>query len=249
MSADAEALATLREQRRAWDERPLLRRVYGGFFHQIASRMSAVDGPAFELGSGCGAMREFLPAVVPTDVIDTPWAERIADAQALPFADGEVANLVMVDVFHHLQDPGAALAEAARTLAPGGRLVMHEPYCSPLSTLGYRAFHHEPLDLRADLESAQPQSSTDPLDANIAIPTIAFWRRRTLISARAPELRVAELRRMSWLLYPLCGGFTGRRLVPNWAAGPLGAIDRGFDLMFGPVGGYRCMVVLERRDP
>ena len=73
--------------------------------------------------------------VVTTDVEPTPWADHVVDAERLPYGDGSLANLVLIDVFHHLADPAGFLDEASRTLAPGGRVVILDPYCSPVSTL------------------------------------------------------------------------------------------------------------------
>jgi ArsR family transcriptional regulator len=60
---------------------------------------------------------------------------RRGDLTSLPIADGELDAAVAILVLHHVPDPGAALAEAARTLKPGGRLVVcdmlphdHEEY-------------------------------------------------------------------------------------------------------------------------
>jgi demethylmenaquinone methyltransferase/2-methoxy-6-polyprenyl-1,4-benzoquinol methylase len=47
-------------------------------------------------------------------------------AEWLPLADGSVDALLVVDAFHHFADHEAALAEAARALAPGGVLVIRE---------------------------------------------------------------------------------------------------------------------------
>jgi tRNA threonylcarbamoyl adenosine modification protein (Sua5/YciO/YrdC/YwlC family) len=49
-----------------------------------------------------------------------------ADASALPVGAGSVDTVVMVWVLHVVGDPAAALAEAARVLRPGGRLVVIE---------------------------------------------------------------------------------------------------------------------------
>ncbi|WP_280588094.1 class I SAM-dependent methyltransferase [Halorubrum sp. Boch-26] len=48
------------------------------------------------------------------------------DAGRLPFRDGTVDAITIVDAFHHLPDQGAAVREAARVLAPGGALVIRE---------------------------------------------------------------------------------------------------------------------------
>jgi ArsR family transcriptional regulator len=44
--------------------------------------------------------------------------------EALPIGDGEVDIVLLVLVLHHVPDPARALAEAARVLKPGGRLIV-----------------------------------------------------------------------------------------------------------------------------
>ena len=118
----------LEAQRAAWERRPLLRLLYRDWFQRIERELSAAPGPTVELGAGIGAFKEFRPETVATDALPSAWADAVVDAEELPYDDGSVANLVMVDVFHHVPRPGRFLSEAARALAPGGRVVMVEPY-------------------------------------------------------------------------------------------------------------------------
>jgi ubiquinone/menaquinone biosynthesis C-methylase UbiE len=47
-----------------------------------------------------------------------------ADSEALPFGDGEFTVILCTTSFHHYPEPAAAMAEMARVLAAGGRLVI-----------------------------------------------------------------------------------------------------------------------------
>lgn len=49
---------------------------------------------------------------------------RHADMYALPVDDHSADTVVLHQVLHYAQDPAAAIAEAARVLAPGGRLLI-----------------------------------------------------------------------------------------------------------------------------
>ncbi|MBW2314286.1 MAG: methyltransferase domain-containing protein [Deltaproteobacteria bacterium] len=61
-----------------------------------------------------------------------------ADGEALPFADGSLRVMVYDGALHHLIDYRAALHDAHRTLAPGGRFVIFEPVSSPFTRLVHR---------------------------------------------------------------------------------------------------------------
>jgi SAM-dependent methyltransferase len=236
---------TLRSQLDAWNERPLVRRLYRAWYEDIERRLAGVPGETVELGAGIGRLKERLPFVVATDVEPTPWAERVVDAEALPFADGSLANLVLVDVFHHLADPAGFLDEARRTLGPGGRVVILDPYCSPVSTVAYRAFHRERTDLSAPAFEREADIAADPLASNQARATLVFFRRADELRRGWPDLRLVERRRLALVAYPLSGGFSGRRLVPDAAYRPLAALERALAPL-APLLAFRCLVVLER---
>ena len=51
----------------------------------------------------------------------------VGSVYALPFPDGSFDHVLVRDVIHHLEQPTQLVNEAARVLAPGGRLDVLEP--------------------------------------------------------------------------------------------------------------------------
>jgi SAM-dependent methyltransferase len=245
----SDLIARLREQEQAWDERPLVRQLYRDWYRALVERLSKVHGVSVELGSGIGRLRQVAGTrVVLTDVETTPWSDEVVDALHLPYTDESLANIIMLDVFHHLADPARFLNEVARTLAPGGRLLLIEPYCSPVSTPLYRGLHQEHTDMSvADPFAPDPEIARAAFDSNQALPTLVFYRRLAELHRRWPMLQVVERKRFASLLYPLSGGFTRRPLLPS----PLAPVVRLIERVLQPVApllAFRCLVVLEKRD-
>ena len=225
---------------------PLVRRLYRDWFGLVVARLAPVPGATVELGSGIGAFKEYYPAALTTDVEPTPWAERVADAELLPFEDTSVANLVLIDVFHHLARPRRFLDAAARVLSPGGRVIIVDAYCSPVSYRVYRRFHQERTDMSATPFADDPASAASPMAANPARATLVFFRHGDEFERRCPQLAVVEQIRLAFLLYPLSGGYRHRPLVPAVLYRPLAALERLLAPL-APLLAFRCLVVLERR--
>jgi SAM-dependent methyltransferase len=62
-----------------------------------------------------------------TASLGLPLTYQQGDAQALPFADNSFDAARMERTLQHLPDPGRAVAELARVVRPGGRIVVFEP--------------------------------------------------------------------------------------------------------------------------
>jgi SAM-dependent methyltransferase len=71
---------------------------------------------------------DILPRVVEIAEERHPGGDfRVGDVYDLPLADGEVTGYRADKVYHLIDDQQAALAEARRVLAPGGRIVLVGP--------------------------------------------------------------------------------------------------------------------------
>jgi SAM-dependent methyltransferase len=158
----AEHQRQIQENLGYWNAKPVLREVYRDFHELIAENLCDMEGETIELGSGIGNIKEVIPDCVRTDLFPNPWIERQENAYALSMAEGSVANLILFDVFHHLEYPINAMQEFHRVLKVGGRLLVFDHAMSLTGWLFSRFVHHEkagflkPCHLQiADLETIQ----------------------------------------------------------------------------------------------
>ncbi len=232
------------DYRTIWSGKPVLREIYGDYYRRIGG--ACVPGRTLEIGGGSGNMKQFAEDVVSTDIVASPWLDAVCDAQALPFADGSFANIVMVDVLHHLARPARFLADAERVLSPGGRIVMVEPGITPVSGAFFRLFHDEPVDMREDPLDPTPPPAKDPFEGNQALPTRLFGRDRDRMAECAPGLRLLRRDWLSLFAYPLSGGFRAWSMLPAALAPGLLKVESALLPVLGPVMGFRLFAVIEK---
>lgn len=148
--ADLGHLEELRSRRgRSWVDQVAgsLHRAYapGRTWEALAHAFLACAsfGRCVDVGAGDGAMAALLAprcssllCVDPAPAMVAAAEGRIAEqglsntqavqagAQALPLADGEADTVLFLQSLQYIPDPAAALCEAARVLAPGGRLLV-----------------------------------------------------------------------------------------------------------------------------
>lgn len=99
--------------------------------HQ-AMRTHASDLLTLDLGCGRALHRQWFPKLVGIDICSNPGVDAVADAHALPFAEGTFEQVISSEVLEHLHTPVKAAAEIARVLKPGGRLVLTVPMVYPV---------------------------------------------------------------------------------------------------------------------
>jgi SAM-dependent methyltransferase len=237
----------LNRHRETWNNKKILRVIYTEWYQQIISDLFSGSGKTVELGAGSGNFKEFKPDVISADIDPQPWLDMVFDAHHMPFKDGEVGNIVMIDVLHHLAHPVHFLNEAWRVLAKGGRIVLIEPYPTFFSLPVYRKFHPEPYIFDADYYNKTGIEEKDPWDSNQAIAFLLFYKQMEEFEKHfSSKYSIIKKQRMSCVLYPLSGGFENKALIPDFLI-PVFRIVEWLIIPLRRWFAFRCYVVLEKK--
>lgn len=235
----------IHQNRESWDRKPGLRAIYGEFYREITARIRRdIGGKIVELGSGLGNIKTMLPECITTDIFPNPWIDQVEDAYQLSFENGSVSNLILFDVWHHLQFPGTALKEFRRVLAPGGRVIVFDPAMGLIGRVVLGCFHHEPLGLKQPITWDAPKgSSTKEFSYYAAQGNASRIFRKPEFKAQLADWRITELAYFSGLAYVATGGFRGPQFAPGVVLEWMTAVDSVLSKF--PWIASRMLIVLE----
>ncbi|PYL01131.1 MAG: methyltransferase type 11 [Verrucomicrobia bacterium] len=234
--------AEIQSNLKAWQHKPLLRRIYSDFYRRIVALIDPdLSGLIVEIGSGVGNLRSHLPQAISTDLFQNPWLDVVCDGYELPFIEGSLSHLILFDVFHHLRAPNAFLKEARRVLRQGGRLILFEPYVSWFSYPVYHLLHHEPVAWRAPINFAEePPHPRDYYAAQGNATRLFFREQRPAWPRGWTRYHSKAFASFSYLL---SGGFSKPAFYPAWFMPWLQRWDERLSRWPG-LFGVRCLVGL-----
>lgn len=210
---DLNSYSALLKHRKIIREKLFLRKIYIDFYKEFTN-VSLPSGKIIELGSGAGFLKEIIPSVVTSDVINGPGIDKVFYAEKMPFENNSIAAFLMIAVLHHIKDSEKALMEMERCLKAGGKIIMIEPYISLWGKIIYKYFHSEKRGFD-DKSEWKIKGSGRMSDANPALPWIIFKRDRKLFERKFPNLKIIRFDPHTPLRYLISGGLSKFQFLPT----------------------------------
>ena len=205
-----------------------------------------------EVGSGTSPLKQFLPNVVTSDVLELDYLDLVFDCHEIDtlddIRDGSLDVITLTNVLHHLKRPIEFLNRAANKLKPGGKVIATEPFFSLLSTPIFKYLHHEPVDF--GISEPELKDVRGPLaSANIALPWLIFFCRRDWAENLSENYDVANgsVRFFSSMSYMATGGISHKLPVPAWLYRAFFAMDLLLSRCFPRLCASFFTIVLPRR--
>lgn len=238
----------IHENLKRWQKKTALQKIYVNFYNLIASQINKnIEGKIVELGSGIGNLKMVLPNVICTDLFNNPWIDQTENAYKLSFADETVSNLILFDVWHHLEFPGDALQEFKRVLKPGGRVILFEPAMSLLGLFVYGLMHHEPIGIFKKIKwFAKDKEEILNSGYYAAQGNASRIFSSKIYKENLVDWKIITIKKKSYISYVLSGGYSKPQLFPNSFLSFLFFIDRVchyFPFVFAT----RLLVVIEKK--
>jgi SAM-dependent methyltransferase len=136
----------------------------GSIWNDLVKLLPRIRGVVLDVGCGAQPYRHLIPPEVTYQAIDYSGAEKFFgysmpdtiyyEGDVWPIADASVDTVLCTETLEHVPEPAVMLAEAARCLKTGGRLILTVPFAARWHYIPHDYWRFTPSGLERLLSAA-----------------------------------------------------------------------------------------------
>ena len=235
------------KNRKIYQNKDLIKIIYNNYYKNIKKYIYLSDKKKIlELGSGGGNIKKVIKECITSDQFKNKNIDRIENIYKINFKKNSISNIILIDVFHHLQFPSLALKEIHKVLIKNGRIIMIEPAMGFIPRIVYKIFHYEPngFNLRIKWNNIPKKiPSSNKYFAAQSIPWRAFFLKELNLKSK---YSIKSIKPFSDFAFLLSGGYSYKALYPKILYSLIKLIDKILTSISIRIFSARMLIVLEK---
>ena len=235
------------KNRKIYQNKDLIKIIYNNYYKNIKKNIYLSDKKKIlELGSGGGNIKKVIKECITSDQFKNKNIDRIENIYKINFKKNSISNIILIDVFHHLQFPSLALKEIHKVLIKNGRIIMIEPAMGFIPRIVYKIFHYEPngFNLRIKWNNIPKKiPSSNKYFAAQSIPWRAFFLKELNLKSK---YSIKLIKPFSDFAFLLSGGYSYKALYPKILYSLIKLIDKILTSISIRIFSARMLIVLEK---
>lgn len=235
------------KNRKIYQNKDLIKIIYRNYYKTIKKNIYISNKKILELGSGGGNIKEVIKTCITSDQFKNRNIDRIENIYKINFKKDSISNIILIDVFHHLEFPSLALKEIHRVLIKKGRIIMIEPAMGLIPRFIYKIFHYEPngFNLKINWNHISKRiPSSNRYFAAQSLPWRAFFLRQLNLKSK---YAIKLIKPFSDFAFLLSGGYSYKAFYPKFLYSFIKSIDKIFSCISIKIFSARMLIVLEKK--
>jgi len=235
------------KNRKIYQNKDLIKIIYNNYYKTIKKNIYISNkSKILEIGSGGGNIKKVIPKCITSDQFKNANIDRIENIYKINFKKNSISNIILIDVFHHLQFPNLALKEIHRILIKNGRIIMIEPAMGLIPRLIYKIFHYEPNGFNLNIkwnDIPEKIPSANQYFAAQSMTWRAFFLRELNLKSK---YKIKLVKPFSDFAFLLSGGYSYNAFYPKFLYSFMKLIDKILTSISIKIFSSRMLVVLEK---
>ena len=235
------------ENRKTYQNKDLIKIIYNNYYKKIKENIyTSNKKKILELGSGGGNIKKIIQNCITSDQFKNENIDRIENIYKINFKKNSVSNIILIDVFHHLQFPNLALKEIHRVLIKNGRIIMIEPAMGFIPRIIFKIFHYEPNGFNLKINWNHIPKKIPYLNQYFAaqsLPWRAFFLKELNLRSK---YKIKLIKPFSDFAFLLSGGYSYKAFYPKFLYSLIKLIDKILTSISIRIFSARMLIVLEK---